>query len=77
VRQAPALGGLQPGAGYHMANYGDRWRIAKPDGPLLYDPSDGTLAQARNDPMIVRFREDWLRVFFVDDIRSRNIPPEL
>lgn len=27
--------------------------------------------------MIVGFRDDWLRAFFVDDIRSRNIPPDL
>jgi toxin HigB-1 len=27
--------------------------------------------------MIVNFRDDWLRAFFVDDIRSRNIPPDL
>ena len=27
--------------------------------------------------MIVNFRDDWLRKFFVDDIRSRNIPPDL
>jgi len=27
--------------------------------------------------MIVRFRDDWLRDFFVDDIRSRKIPPDL
>src|ERR1700688_4899567 len=27
--------------------------------------------------MIVRFRDDWLRAFFVDDVRSRNIPPDL
>ncbi|MEH2547163.1 proteic killer suppression protein [Bradyrhizobium sp. AZCC 2262] len=27
--------------------------------------------------MIVNFRDDWLRTFFVDDIRSRNIPPDL
>ena len=27
--------------------------------------------------MIVDFRDDWLRAFFVDDVRSRNIPPEL
>jgi proteic killer suppression protein len=27
--------------------------------------------------MIVSFRDDWLRAFFVDDIRSRNIPPDL
>ena len=44
---------------------------------LLYDPSGGPLAQAKDDPIIVGFREDWLRTFFVDGIRSRNIPPEL
>jgi len=27
--------------------------------------------------MIVGFRDGWLRAFFVDDIRSRNIPPDL
>lgn len=27
--------------------------------------------------MIAGFRDDWLRAFFVDDIRSRNIPPDL
>jgi proteic killer suppression protein len=27
--------------------------------------------------MIVGFRETWLRAFFVDDARSRNIPPDL
>ena len=27
--------------------------------------------------MIVGFRDDWLRAFFVDDIRSRNIPSDL
>ncbi|MCA1967525.1 MAG: type II toxin-antitoxin system RelE/ParE family toxin [Rhizobium sp.] len=27
--------------------------------------------------MIVGFRDDWLRAFFVDDARSRNIPPDL
>jgi toxin HigB-1 len=27
--------------------------------------------------MIVNFRDDWLRAFFVEDIRSRNIPPDL
>lgn len=27
--------------------------------------------------MIVGFRDDWLRAFFVDDLRSRNIPPDL
>ena len=27
--------------------------------------------------MIVSFRDDWLRPFFVDDIRSRNIPADL
>ena len=27
--------------------------------------------------MIVSFRDDWLRAFFVEDIRSRHIPPDL
>jgi proteic killer suppression protein len=27
--------------------------------------------------MIASFRDEWLRAFFVDDIRSRNIPPDL
>ena len=27
--------------------------------------------------MIVDFRDDWLRAFFVEDIRSRSIPPDL
>jgi proteic killer suppression protein len=27
--------------------------------------------------MIVSFRDDWLGAFFVDDIRSRHIPPDL
>jgi plasmid maintenance system killer protein len=26
--------------------------------------------------MIVGFRDEWLRAFFVDDVRSRNIPPK-
>jgi proteic killer suppression protein len=27
--------------------------------------------------MIVNFRDGWLRAFFVDDVRSRNIPSDL
>jgi proteic killer suppression protein len=27
--------------------------------------------------MIVDFRDDWLRAFFLDDVRSRNIPSDL
>jgi toxin HigB-1 len=27
--------------------------------------------------MIVSFREEWLRAFFVEDVRSRNIPSDL
>jgi proteic killer suppression protein len=27
--------------------------------------------------MILNFRDDWLRAFFVDDARSRNIPSDL
>src|SRR5258707_7176781 len=27
--------------------------------------------------MIIDFRDGWLRAFFVDDVRSRSIPPDL
>ena len=27
--------------------------------------------------MIVSFRDDWLRDFFIDDVRSRKIPSDL
>ena len=27
--------------------------------------------------MILSFRNDWLRAFFVDDVRSKRIPPKL
>jgi proteic killer suppression protein len=27
--------------------------------------------------MIAGFRDDWLRAFFMDDVRSRNIPADL
>lgn len=27
--------------------------------------------------MIVSFKNDWLRAFFVEDAHSRNIPPDL
>jgi toxin HigB-1 len=27
--------------------------------------------------MIVNFRDEWLRAFFVDDVRSRHVPSEL
>lgn len=27
--------------------------------------------------MIVSFRDDWLRAFFVDDVSSRNVPADL
>ena len=27
--------------------------------------------------MIVSFRDEWLRAFFVDDVQSRKIPPDL
>jgi toxin HigB-1 len=27
--------------------------------------------------MIVSFRDEWLRAFFVEDIQSRHIPPDL
>ena len=27
--------------------------------------------------MIVSFRDDWLRDFFIEDVRSKKIPPDL
>jgi proteic killer suppression protein len=27
--------------------------------------------------MIVSFRHEWLRAFFVEDVRSRNVPPDI
>jgi proteic killer suppression protein len=27
--------------------------------------------------MILNFRDEWLRAFFVEDVRSQNIPPDL
>lgn len=27
--------------------------------------------------MIISFRDDWLRSFFVDDVRSKKVPPDL
>ena len=27
--------------------------------------------------MIAGFRDEWLRAFFMDDVRSRNVPPDL
>lgn len=27
--------------------------------------------------MIISFRDEWLRLFFVEDVPSRNIPPDL
>jgi toxin HigB-1 len=39
-------------------------------------PSGGTLGQLGRT-MIVSFRDDWLRHFFVDDVRSKKIPADL
>jgi proteic killer suppression protein len=46
-------------------------------GALTDDPLGGTLTLTRSEGMIVNFRDDWLRAFFVDDVRSRNIPSDL
>ena len=27
--------------------------------------------------MILSFRDDWLRMFFIEDMQSRNIPPDI
>lgn len=39
---------------------------------LTFDPESGTKTH-----MIGSFRDDWLRTFFVADLRSRNIPADL
>jgi toxin HigB-1 len=44
---------------------------------LTADPLSGTLTQWAGGGMIVSFRDAWLRAFFVEDVRSRNIPPDL
>src|ERR1700689_3204234 len=44
---------------------------------LTADPLGGTSPHAWGDGMIVSFRDKWLRDFYVEDIRSRNIPPDL
>jgi proteic killer suppression protein len=44
---------------------------------LRDDPWSGTLDRRGARGVIVGFRSDWLRAFFVDDTRSRNIPPDL
>src|SRR5215468_8670239 len=37
----------------------------------------GTITLDWSDGMIVGFRDGWLQAFFVDDARSRQIPPDL
>ena len=38
---------------------------------------NGTLVHQMGPAMIVNFRDEWLRAFFEEDIRSRNIPSDL
>src|SRR5207245_5536 len=50
------------------------------DGPSLRlhcVPKGGTKTQGCSRCMIVSFRDEWLRAFFVEDTQSRNIPPDL
>ena len=44
---------------------------------LWFVPCGGTLGLFSGSGMIVGFRDVWLRAFFVDDTRCRNIPSEL
>ena len=44
---------------------------------LQYVPSSGTLVHDGSCGMIVSFRDDWLRDFFVEDVRSKKIPSDL
>jgi len=44
---------------------------------LLLVPQSGTYARRGARRMIVSFRDEWLKGFFVDDVRSRNIPSDL
>jgi toxin HigB-1 len=37
----------------------------------------GTIALTGTARVIVNFRDTWLRTFFVEDLRSRRIPPDL
>jgi toxin HigB-1 len=43
---------------------------------MTLDPLSGTLSHLESS-MIASFRDDWLRAFFVDDVRSKRIPPAL
>jgi len=52
-----------------------------PDLPGLVcftnDPLSGTYTLQWERRMIVSFRDEWLRAFFVDNVRTRNIPSDL
>jgi toxin HigB-1 len=37
----------------------------------------GTYTRQRSRRMIVSFRDEWLRAFFVEDTRARHIPSDL
>ncbi len=40
-------------------------------------PWDGTVVHAETVLMIASFRDEWLRAFFIEDARSKRIPPDL
>src|SRR3546814_6638214 len=48
-----------------------------PHIPCTAVPQGGSVVQGEQGRMIVSFRDEWLRVFFVNDRRSKNIPPDL
>ena len=50
-------------------------RLGKPR--LAIYPTEWYIASPWSYGMIVSFRDDWLRDFFVDDVRSKKIPSDL
>lgn len=44
---------------------------------VSFVPISGTWTHLRSRRMIVSFRDDWLRTFFVEDTRSRHVPSDL
>lgn len=45
--------------------------------PIWHVLRSGTLSHEGSSGVIVSFRDAWLRRFFVDDVRSKSIPPDL
>jgi proteic killer suppression protein len=53
------------------------WNAMTLVAPLRVVPESGTHTQTLSRQMIASFRDEWLRVFFVEDTRSRFIPSDL